>query len=197
MLPLLKVDKHSNLFVAAIFIFQLTSAQQNNNEESSGLGGAELVAIGVCSLIVIAFCMVCFIMVRNANKRKKLNQNTQKLGEGSQRVPQHSLSDTQARDHSFAYTGKVPVGHVSRNQAATRDKSLNMVYESSEYDSEDVDRVNSFSAYGNRLNKKVLEKQMSTSNAVTENRSEPPTPNGQLPPIGNGIRPIPQFDAMS
>ena len=52
---------------------------------------------------------------------------------------------------------------MNRNQAATVDHSNNNVYESSEYDSEDVDRVNSFSAYGNRLNKKVLDNQITSA----------------------------------
>ena len=33
---------------------------------------AEIIAIAVCGIIVLAFCLVCYIMVRNANKRKKM-----------------------------------------------------------------------------------------------------------------------------
>ena len=36
---------------------------------------AEVIAIVVCVLIVMAFILVCFIMVRNANKRKEMKEN--------------------------------------------------------------------------------------------------------------------------
>ena len=33
---------------------------------------AEVIAIIVCGIIVCAFCLVCYIMVRNANKKKQM-----------------------------------------------------------------------------------------------------------------------------
>ena len=109
------------LMLEAFVQAQTTSAGSSSDEES-GLGGAELVAIGVCSLIVLAFCLVCCIMVRNAKKRKQmaLEKKEQSPRIKQQRLATHSMSETQIRnDHSFAATHKVP----SRNIATAKTKS--------------------------------------------------------------------------
>lgn len=35
---------------------------------------AEIIAIVICVLIIFAFLLVCFIMVRNANKKKEMKE---------------------------------------------------------------------------------------------------------------------------
>ena len=80
----------------------------------------------------------------------------QKEGGLKQRGGSHNLSETQIRnDSSFAHTHKVP----SRNNAAAKTSSKVIDDESSEYDSEDADQVDSFSQYGNRKNLAVLNKE--------------------------------------
>ena len=87
------------LSMLCLILLAFAQAQNTNTNSSSstdeedGLGGAELVAIGVCSLIVIAFCLVCCIMVRNAKKRKSLAEQ-QKEGGPKQRAGSHNLSET-------------------------------------------------------------------------------------------------------
>ena len=40
-------------------------------EDSAGLGMAEIIAIVVCGLIIFAFIFACYIVIRNAKKRKR------------------------------------------------------------------------------------------------------------------------------
>ena len=48
------------------------SDKVSDDDDSSGLGMAEVIAIIVCILIGFAFILACAIMLRNANKRKKM-----------------------------------------------------------------------------------------------------------------------------
>ena len=49
-----------------------TTYNDAGDEEESGVGMAEVVAIIVCILLVGAFILVCIIIFRNAKKRKVL-----------------------------------------------------------------------------------------------------------------------------
>ena len=53
---------------------QQNSYAQDDSKDSGGMGLAELIAIIVCGLIVLAFLLMCFIMVRNSQRRKKMSQ---------------------------------------------------------------------------------------------------------------------------
>lgn len=48
------------------------SSVSDDADDSGGLGMAEVIAIIVCILIGFAFILACAIMLRNANKRKKM-----------------------------------------------------------------------------------------------------------------------------
>ena len=48
------------------------SDKVDEDDDSSGLGMAEVIAIVVCILIGLAFILACAIMLRNADKRKKM-----------------------------------------------------------------------------------------------------------------------------
>ena len=48
------------------------SEVSDEDDDSSGLGMAEVIAIVVCALIGLAFILACVIMIRNANKRKRM-----------------------------------------------------------------------------------------------------------------------------
>ena len=39
-------------------------------EDSEGLGGAELIAIAVCGIVILAFILICIVMIRNAQRKK-------------------------------------------------------------------------------------------------------------------------------
>ena len=53
---------------------QTYATSETVEDDEGGLGMAEIIAIVVCILIVLAFILVCFIMVRNANKRKDMKE---------------------------------------------------------------------------------------------------------------------------
>ena len=45
-------------------------------QEEGGLGMAELIAIIVCGLIIVAFLLACIVMVRNSKRKKKQDQTS-------------------------------------------------------------------------------------------------------------------------
>ncbi len=49
---------------------QSTDNNSSGKEDEDGMSLAELIAIIVCGLIVLAFLLMCFIMIRNAQKKK-------------------------------------------------------------------------------------------------------------------------------
>ena len=59
---------------------------------------AEIIAIVICVLIIFAFLLVCFIMVRNANKKKEMREAALKRG----RKSAGDLSADQTANESFA-----------------------------------------------------------------------------------------------
>ena len=48
------------------------SDKVDEDDDSSGLGMAEVIAIIVCIFIGLAFILACAIMIRNAEKRKRM-----------------------------------------------------------------------------------------------------------------------------
>ena len=44
----------------------------DEEEGNDGLGMAEIIAIVVCGLIIFAFLFACYVVIRNAQKRKKM-----------------------------------------------------------------------------------------------------------------------------
>ena len=99
---------------------------------------AELIAIIVCSLIVIAFILVCIIMIRNAQKQRRMVEAAKIAKDEIARVSAHEESQSKG----FAVTQTIQ----------NRSRSITAVVQSSEYDSEEGDEVEDFSAYGNQKN---------------------------------------------
>ena len=75
-MEVIRPEKALRRSLAWIIIATLTyaedSAKTSDEEDEGGLGSAEMIVIAVCSLIVIAFLLSCYVMIRNANKRKRM-----------------------------------------------------------------------------------------------------------------------------
>ena len=60
----LRLEKASAIF--AITFLSGKSNAEGETDDEDGLGSAQMIAFAVCGLIVLAFIMVCYIMIRNA-----------------------------------------------------------------------------------------------------------------------------------
>ena len=92
---------------------QSTYTSVSDEEENSGLGMAEIIAIVICGLILLAFLLACYVIIRNAKKRKRMSaakgaieMSFDKIGEGNAAVhpssQQFAVTRTVNRDRTAA-----------------------------------------------------------------------------------------------
>ena len=55
-----------------------TTEADGGGGDSGGIGMAEIIAIMVCTLIILTFALSCVIMLRNASKKKKMAEDAKK-----------------------------------------------------------------------------------------------------------------------
>ena len=53
---------------------QVNNTNSDEDDGDSGIGIAEIIAIVVCSLVILVFILACFIIIRNNEKRKRMAQ---------------------------------------------------------------------------------------------------------------------------
>lgn len=54
--------------------YSAVSEEEVDQSGKDGLGMAEIIAITVCGLIIFAFLLACYVMIRNAQKRRKMSE---------------------------------------------------------------------------------------------------------------------------
>lgn len=80
----------------SIIFFGVASAQKttysesNEDSGSDGMGMAEIVAIAVCALLIGAFILVCIIMFKNGQKRKRIEAAKKQKSNKTKKQPKQT-----------------------------------------------------------------------------------------------------------
>ena len=51
---------------------QVNNTNSDEDDDDSGIGIAEIIAIVVCSLVILVFVLSCFIIIRNNERKKRI-----------------------------------------------------------------------------------------------------------------------------